>query len=99
MLRIVIFFIGCGLLIGALVAARNDDPQWFSFALAGLVFAGGVLIERWRYKPAPESGSGQPWQATGERFVDMETNKVVEVYFDPSTGERSYVDTDRLAPP
>ena len=99
MLRIVIFVIGCGLLIAALVAVRDDDPQWFAFALPGLLFAGGVLIERWRYKPTHKSRPDQPWQATGERFVDMETNKVVEVYFDPATGERSYVDTDRLAPP
>ncbi len=99
MLRIVIFSIGCGLLIGALVAVRSGDPQWFSFALPGLLLAGGILIERWRYKPTRKSRPDQPWQATGERFVDMETNTVVEVYFDPSTGERSYVDTDRLAPP
>ncbi len=99
MLRIVIFLIGCGLLVGALVAMRSGDSQWFSFALSGLLLAGGVLIERWRYKPIRKSRPGQPWQATGERFVDTETNTVVEVYFDPSTGERSYVDTDQLAPP
>jgi hypothetical protein len=49
------------------------------------------LIERWRYKPLGEHSPGPDWTATGERFVDPETGKLVAVYFHPASGERRYV--------
>jgi len=62
-------------------------------ALAGVaaVFLIGLAIERWRYKPLAERPPGPDWQATGERFVDPETGKLVAVYFHPATGERRYI--------
>jgi hypothetical protein len=30
------------------------------------------------------------WQPTGERFNDPTTGQVVEVYYNPQTGERDY---------
>jgi len=37
----------------------------------------------------PLSGA---WRPTGEKFVDPATGKPVEVWFEPKTGERRYVD-------
>jgi hypothetical protein len=72
--------------------------------IAGLLVAGGVamailcvilliglLIERWRYKPLADRSPGPDWRATGERFVDPETGKLVTVYYHPASGERRYV--------
>jgi hypothetical protein len=37
------------------------------------------------------------WRPTGEKFVDPETGKPVEVWFEPKTGERRYVDVSEGA--
>ena len=39
------------------------------------------------------------WKATGERFVDPETGKLVAVWFDPQSGERRYVEDNGAEPP
>jgi len=57
----------------------------------GIVIILGTLFERWRY-----TQSGRPlsarWQPTGERFADPTTGKNMEVYYDPTSGERRYVE-------
>ena len=75
-------------------------------SLAGLAFGGGHLLapvigsvlllaglafERWRYKAIERGQPGPGWQASGERFVDPETGKPVEVWYQATTGERRYV--------
>jgi hypothetical protein len=58
---------------------------------AGAIFILGTLFERWRYRkyePLPDAG----WQATGEKFVDPSTGKDIEVFYDPQSGERRYVE-------
>jgi hypothetical protein len=35
------------------------------------------------------------WRPTGEKFIDPETGKPVEVWFEPNTGERRYVDASQ----
>lgn len=55
--------------------------------LGGVVLV-GMAIERWRYRTAPRPGGD--WQPTGERFVDPESGRTVEVLYDPKTGERHY---------
>ncbi len=55
----------------------------------GLILLVGTLFERWRYRNANASATGN-WQLTGERFVDPETGRNVEVLYDPDTGERRY---------
>jgi hypothetical protein len=47
------------------------------------------LFERWRYNNKNASSEGD-WQVTGERFVDPETGKNMEVLYDPRSGERRY---------
>ncbi len=71
-------------LLGCLAAA-------FWLAVWAAVLIVGLLIERWRYKPLAGPPPGPDWQATGERFVDPETGKIVTVYFHPTTGERRYI--------
>ena len=57
----------------------------------GIVIVLGTLFERWRYTQSPHPLSGR-WQATGERFADPTTGKEMEVFYDPSSGERRYVE-------
>jgi len=49
----------------------------------------GTLFERWRYKNRQASTDGN-WQVTGERFVDPESGREMEVLYDPDSGERRY---------
>ena len=59
----------------------------------GLMLIIGTIFERVRYKdvaPTPPLGPG--WVETQERFRDPATDRWVQVYFKPETGERSYVD-------
>ena len=50
-----------------------------------------AMVEQLRAKP------GAGWQKTGERFVDPDTGKVVDVFYDPRSGERQYVAHDAKA--
>ncbi len=64
---------------------------------AGILTIAGTIFERVRYKdvtPQPPLGPG--WIETPEKFRDPATDRWVQVYFKPETGERSYVET---APP
>jgi hypothetical protein len=57
----------------------------------GIVIMLGTLFERWRYSRNDQRLDAR-WQATGERFADPITGKDVEVFYDPASGERRYVE-------
>ena len=62
----------------------------------GCVLIGAVVFERWRYRPSIDRSKGR-WQPTGERFVDPSTGRLVDVFYNPDTGERDYVEVGRKA--
>ena len=72
----------CG--IGLVLAGLQPG---FPPLVLGLLLLFGILLEQ-RYKPPVAAAKGQP---TGERFVDPTTGELMEVWYDPATGERSYV--------
>jgi hypothetical protein len=88
-----ILFIYAGLCIAGAVILFNVAGAPASF-LAGyllinsIVIVGALIFEKHRYQPGSSSTSG--WQATGERFVDPTTQKLIEVHYNPKTGERDY---------
>lgn len=91
-LRAALFVIGLGLLAGAAaLALAGCGPGALWFAFLGLVLLVAALVERWRYKRLAASRPGPEWVATGERFVDPESGRLVTVYDRPATGERRYV--------
>ena len=57
----------------------------------GILLILGTLFERWRYTRSDEP-EGRHWESTGERFTDPTTGRIVEVMYDPTTGERRYVE-------
>jgi hypothetical protein len=90
--RIVLLAIACLLIAGGIaMAVLCVIPAAIGLAGWGLLLLIGLLIERWRYKPLGERKPGPDWTATGERFIDPETGKLVAVYFHPASGERRYV--------
>ena len=89
MLRALVVAIGVACIAGAVFLAHQ---LWF-LALELGVFGGLVLIGTFfegRYRGHRASGGG--WQDTSERFVDPTSGKLVEVQYNPQTGERAYVD-------
>ncbi|HEY7346906.1 MAG TPA: hypothetical protein VH599_01210 [Ktedonobacterales bacterium] len=63
-------------------------------AASGAVIAGAILFERRGYRPGVNRAQGK-WQPTGERFVDPTTGKLMEVRYNPESGERDYVELER----
>ena len=77
--------------LAALLAAPG--PVIFWPAGLGLLLVIGTIFERVRYKPvAPAPPLGPGWVETEEKFRDPATDRWVQVYFKPETGERSYVE-------
>jgi hypothetical protein len=93
MLRVSLIVAGILFLVAAAGAGTAGVPMpvviWL--LVLGLIFSLGVLYERSRYKSIADMKPGPDWQATGERFIDPESGKLVEVYFKPASGERMYV--------
>ena len=50
-----------------------------------------LVFESFRYRRLSQDAPGGNFAATGERFVDPESGKLIEVHSDPSTGARRYV--------
>jgi hypothetical protein len=63
-------------------------PGVQTLALGALAVV-GLVFERWRYQNK-NAAKDADWQRTGERFVDPETGRNVEVLYDPQSGERRY---------
>jgi len=82
-------------LIGAaiLLAAHVTIALVIYLAINGLIIAGGILFERSSYRSNADRTQGT-WQPTGERFNDPTSGQIVEVYYNPQTGERDYRESD-----
>jgi hypothetical protein len=65
-------------------------------ALIGTMLVGALLLEPRYGRPRRDGPQPQvDWQRTGERFFDDETKRLVEVWYNPATGERRYAGVDR----
>lgn len=96
MLRGLLFLLAVAACLGGAVAVLAGHPEGTPWAAWGGVVAAAVVLERWRYGRRTE-GLGADWQPTAERFVDPESGRTMQVFFNPRTGERRYepVPTDR----
>jgi hypothetical protein len=91
MLRWVLIAYGVLCLIGAVIlfAAGVTTALVIYLAINGVLIAGGILFERSGYRSQVNRTQGK-WQPTGERFNDPTTGQIIEVYYNPQTGERDY---------
>ena len=90
-------FAGAVALAGAILVLRGfPAPGAYALGLGALILL-GTVFERWRYRPSdPRPGAG--WEPTGERFEDPRSGKILQVFYDPRSGERRYV-SDSEPPP
>jgi hypothetical protein len=90
MLRTAVLIFGCLVLaLGAWLCTKGVAGGGVQTLIGGAVIVLATLFERWRYRNRNASVDGD-WQPTGERFVDPETGKNVEVLYDAGSGERRY---------
>lgn len=92
MLRSLVLAIAILCLVGAAIAlAFGYLPGALMAGIWGTILLLGTLYERAVYKA---NATQKPTNAvrTNERFVDDVSGKLVTVYVDPKTGERTYVE-------
>ena len=96
-LRILLALYSVLYVVGAIYLFQHPQGTVNTFVLVvyllvnAIVIIAGVLFERGRYEPKTESAEHE-WQMTGERFIDNSTGKLMEVRYNPKTGERDYVE-------
>src|SRR5579864_8121681 len=97
MIRVVLVAIAAIFLLGASVSYLVHLPRLLTGYLtaAGIVPMLGLAIERSRYHPDSEAGD---WEPTGERFIDPGSGHLVEVLYNPQSGERLYRDLGAASP-
>ncbi len=91
--------LGCLVAAGAIMVAAGAVLALLPHLLGagiwllalGLAAVLGVLFERRRYKPILDAPPGPGWVATRERFVDEQSGATVVVWYNPRTGQRTYV--------
>lgn len=95
MLRRVLIVYGVLCIIGAIIllVAHVTIALVIYLAINGLIIVGAILFERSSYHSNAGTTQGK-WQYTGERFNDPTTGRMVEVYYNPQTGERDYRESD-----
>lgn len=91
---------GCALLFGALLciagavligAVRIAWPAGVEMLVIGALVIASVLFER-HYRTRPAAGGH--WETTGERFIDPASGKLMQVRYNPTTGQRVYEEVD-----
>lgn len=88
--RAIILGVSAVMIIGGLALEAGLGQGWPLMSL-GALLAASVLLEG-RYRgTVGETAGRSTWQRTGERELDSETGRIVEVWFDPATGERRYL--------
>ena len=92
MLRSLVAGLGALCCLGGLIALLLGFPFGIVIMVGGAAVLAGTLYERVLYKPAVSTKPGPDWTRTGERFYDEQTGKLLTVYIQPKTGERSYVE-------
>ncbi len=81
-----------GVAIGALmIAAGAAVPAAIELLVTGVVVVIALVFERRGYHPKVNRSVGH-WEETGEKFVDPTSGHLIEVRYNPETGERDYVD-------
>ena len=96
-LRFLVIIYGLVFLLGSLYFLKSGSGNLFLagyFLINAVVILTAAFFERGRYQN-PNSLSRHESKPTGERFIDDSTGKLMEVWYNPQTGERSYLEVDK----
>lgn len=102
-LRNGVLAIALAALVAGIVLLAMRAGTGLELAIGGGVLVLLVLGERWRYVHRRREGEAVGrFVKTGERYRDPESDRLMEVEFDPASGARRYVplaDADRKGDP
>ncbi|WP_051710924.1 hypothetical protein [Andreprevotia chitinilytica] len=90
MLRIALLCFALLLTVAGAYLCVVESRHALPMLIWGAILSAAVLFERWRYRQKHQPGPGE-WQETAERFEDPESGQLMQVLFNPKTGERRYV--------
>jgi hypothetical protein len=66
--------------------------SFFWLAVPAALVLVWLMFRSGGYKRRPlDAPPGRDWTFTGERFVDLQSGELIEVWLAPRTGERAYV--------
>ena len=74
-----------------MIAAGQAVPGAIELLVTGAVFVLALIFERRGYRPQVNRSAGH-WEQTAEKFIDPVSGHLIEVLYNPETGERDYVD-------
>ena len=94
MLRGIVLAIGILMLLAGVIMVGLELWPALWLLIAGGVIIVGTLLERVIYKPLRSERPGVGWVKTAERFIDPDTGRPVDVFYNPTSGERQYVSPD-----
>ncbi len=89
MLRSVVLGIAILLSLSGPLSQFLDLKNAWPMTIWGLILLIAILFEKWRYKK-PNNTDLSQWQKTDEQFIDPETGKLTQVFYQPETGDRRY---------
>ncbi len=92
MLRQALIVIVSVLLAGLIIVDFVAHGAAIPFTFAAAVVLIGLIFENHRYRSFANVAPGGTFQPTGERFIDPDSGKLVEVHSDPASGARRYVE-------
>jgi hypothetical protein len=93
MLRSVLIVLASLLFVGSLILMSFAGAAAIGPLIFSGVFLAALLFENFRYRRPTGQAPGGDFSPTGERFIDPESGKLIEVHSDPATGARRYVAT------
>jgi hypothetical protein len=86
---VLIGVVGVGLVVSLLLTVFAN--RVFIQGVVGCaVLLAGLLFEARRY--GQRFAGARQWQLTDEKFIDPTTGHLMQVRFDPQTGDREYID-------
>lgn len=85
--RIAALVLAVAMVCGGVVLEGSTGGGAGLFVFAALIVIGTVFDAGYRRR---RGSSHSQWQRTGEREIDHETGAIIEVWYDPLTGERRY---------
>lgn len=90
--RIAALVVAVALVCGGVALEGSSGGGAGLFVFAALIVIGTVFDAGYRGRRSSSHGQ---WQRTGEREIDHETGAIIEVWYDPLTGERRYEPLER----
>ena len=85
--RTLLFVLSGALVVGGIALQVTEGQGIGLFILAAMVLIGTVFDAGYRGR---NRAAHARWEKTGERELDHETGEIVEVWYDPVSGERRY---------